>query len=77
MLRRGRPPTRGGDEHWLRAGHELGGSLGPRAWGARRGRTVTCAWGGETWRAACGCAAATYGGLRPGDCCVSKGARDV
>jgi hypothetical protein len=58
----------------LRAGHELGGSLGPRAWGARRGRAVTCALGGVTCRTACGCAAATYGGLRPGDCCASKGA---
>jgi hypothetical protein len=29
---------------------------GPRAWGARRGRAVTCARGGV----ACGCAATTY-----------------
>ena len=33
-----------------------GRSPGPRAWGARRGRAVTCARGGV----ACGCAATTY-----------------
>jgi len=54
-----------------RGGHPcslcLGGSLGPRAWGARQGRAVTCARGGV----ACGCAAATYGDLRPGVYCAS------
>jgi hypothetical protein len=65
--RRGRAPG-------LCAGHELGGSLGPRAWDPRRGRAVTCTRGGVTWRTACGCVAATYGDLRPGDCCASKGA---
>ena len=51
---------------------QLGGSLGPRAWSARRrGRAVTCARGGVALRAACGCAAATYGDLRPGSCCAS------
>jgi hypothetical protein len=34
---------------------QLGGSLGPRAWGARQGREVTCARGGVALRAACGC----------------------
>jgi hypothetical protein len=48
---------------------QLGGSLGPRAWGARQGR-------GSNLRAACGCAAATYSDLRLGGCCAS-GACDV
>ena len=48
-----------------------GCSPGPRAWVARRGRAVTCALGCVAWRAACGCAAATYGDLRPGGYCES------
>jgi len=44
---------------------------GPRAWGARRGRVVACARGVVAWRAACGCAATTYRGLRPGGYCAS------
>ena len=44
---------------------------GPRAWGARRGRAVACARGVVVWRAACGCAATTYRGLRPGGYCAS------
>jgi len=44
---------------------------GPRAWGARRGRAVACARGVVAWRAACGCAATTYRGLRPGGYCAS------
>jgi hypothetical protein len=45
---------------------------GPRAWGARRGRAVAYARGGVAWRAACGCAATTYLGLRPGGYCGEK-----
>ena len=44
---------------------------GPRAWSARRGRSVACARVGVAWRAACGCAATTYRDLRPGGYCVS------
>ena len=48
-----------------------GCSPGPRTWDARGGRAVTCARGCVAWRAACGCAAATYGDLRQGGYCAS------
>ena len=44
---------------------------GPRAWSARRGRSVACARGGVALRATCGCAATTYRDLRPGGYCAS------